>query len=67
MAVQPSSGLQAILASLFSGQTPRSAGDPNAALIAKSTRANTQDRFLPEPTSGYDSRAPRGTYLDILA
>ena len=65
MAVQPSSGLQAILATLFSGQTSRPASNP--ASPAKISQTDTPDRLLAEPTSGYDSRAPRGTYLDILA
>jgi hypothetical protein len=61
MAVQPSRGPLDVLVGVLAGRPesqPRQTTDRSAKPPA---------RVTPEPAGGYDPRAPRGTYLDILA
>ena len=65
MAVTPSRNISEVLSSTVTGrpstgtQVDRSGG--------QQTVAPRQSRVLPEPESGYDPNAPRGTYVDITA
>ncbi len=64
MAVQPSQSINDILSSTLGGRTANGAQTDRSGGQAGSPRAG---RVLPEPAEGYDPKAPRGTYVDIVA
>ena len=63
MAVQPSQTITEIPSSTLGGRTAGNAqADRPGPQPGNSGRSG---RMLPEPSGGYDPKAPRGTYIDI--
>jgi len=62
MAVQPSQNITEILSSTLGG---RSNNTQVSRQGAQPGRGDTPNRVVPEPSGGYDPKAPRGTYVDI--
>ncbi len=64
MAVQPSQSINDLLSTTLGGRTATGAQTDRSGAQANNQK---QGRVLPEPDGGYDPRAPRGTYVDIVA
>jgi len=64
MAVQPSQSITDLLSTTLGGRSPNGAQSDRSGTQASNSKAG---RVLPEPVSGYDPKAPRGTYVDIVA